>query len=153
MAVASWDPVLGLVKLPETLEEIPDDGEGFTVTFEDELIHVYEFRTLLKANQANLEEHRMTYNMACKAAEQRGDKERVAELIDIRFNARRQGMEGEPIELLVSPYTDDGAAICYGYIEGALEAIREAESARDTFNREFSIVRNADGSTHIVKRG
>lgn len=152
MAVASWNPVLGL-KLPETLEEIPDGEEGFKITLEDELIHIYDFQTLFKANEVNLKLHGDTYNMACKAAERRGDRERVAELIDIRFNARRQGMEGEPIELLVSPYTDEGAAICYGYVEGALQMVKETESTQEMFNREFSIIRNADGSSHIVKRG
>lgn len=161
MAVGSLHSLLR--DLPETLEEVPDDeddfggtpalpDDGYTITLEDELTREYEFHTPFKFTKGQFEEYQQTYNMACKIAEQCGEIDRVAELIDIRFNARRMAMEGESIWLEHSPYTDEGAAICYGYIEGSMQAQRDVQSAHETWEREFSIVHLADGSVKAVRR-
>lgn len=160
MAVGSWNPLLGLRDLPETLEEVPEEedlgealpDDGFEIMLEDELVQEYEFHTPFKFTKGQFEEYQQTYNMACKIAEQCGEIDRVAELIDIRFNARRMAMEGESIWLEHSPYTDEGAAICYGYIEGSMQAQKDVESAHEKWEREFSIVHLADGSVKAVRR-
>lgn len=119
MAVGSLHSLLR--DLPETLEEVPDDeddfggtpalpDDGYTITLEEELTHEYEFHTPFKFTKGQFEDYQQTYNIACTIAEQCGEIDRVAELIDIRFNARRMAMEGESIWLEHSPYTDEGAA-------------------------------------------
>lgn len=132
-------------------EEEETVGEAFEIALEEELVQEYDFTTLFKANDPNLEEHRLRYNMACKAAEQRGDIAGVAELVDIRFEARRQGMENIPIILEVSPFTDEGAALCYGYVEGALERIHESTNLRRRFEEQYLTVPMTDGAIRTVK--
>lgn len=160
MAVGSLHSLLR--DLPETLEEVPDDeddfggtpglpDDGYTITLEEELTREYEFHTPFKFTKGQFEEHQQTYNMACKIAEQCGQIDRVAELVDIRFNARRMAMEGQSIWLEHSPYTDEGAAICYGYIEGAMEVERATQSSRETWEREFTVIHTADGSMKAVR--
>ena len=128
-----------------------EEFDGIEITLEDELVHEYDFTTLFKANDGNVEEYRMRYNMACKIAEQSGQIDRVAELVDIRFEARRQGMENIQLILEVSPYTDEGAAICYGYVEGAMERNMETQSLRWKFEEQYMTVAKADWSIQTVR--
>lgn len=138
------------------IREMDDDdvlgvAEGFEVELEEELVHDYPLTTPFKPTSQNLEEYRMLYNMACKAAEQRGDTERVADLVDIRFEAKRHGMENMPLVLEVSPYTDDGAALCYGYVEGSLERISETENMRKRFEEQYVTMPTLDGEMRTIR--
>lgn len=158
MAVGSLHSLLR--GLPETLEEVPEEedlgealpSDGFEIVLEDELVQEYELHTPFKFANGQFEDYQQTYNIACKIAEQCGEIDRVAELVDIRFNARRMAMEGQSIWLEHSPYTDEGAAICYGYIEGAREVERATQSSRETWEREFTVIHTADGSTKAIRR-
>ena len=139
----------------EEMDDAIDDmmAEGFEVALEleEELVHDYPLTTPFEPSNQNLEEYRMRYNMACKAAEQRGDMERVADLVDIRLEAKRHGMENMPLILEVSPYTDDGAALCYGYVGGSLERIVESENMRKRFEEQYVTMPTLDGEMRTIR--
>ena len=156
MAVDSGRPIMSWELSPAVVKDDDDDElceapEGFEITLEEELVHEYDFTMLFKPNDANFDEYRMLYNMACKAAEQRGDIVGVAELVDIRFEARRNGMENIPLILEVSPYTDEGSALCYGYLEGVFERMNESQSLRERFESQYLTTASLDGTVRTVK--
>ncbi len=85
----------------------------------------YEFTTLMKPTAENVIEYSRRYNQICQALEKVQNTDRVAELISLRHTMRRLALNGEPLILNVSPYTDAGAASLYGYVEGAAEKAKE----------------------------
>lgn len=149
--IMTWVAEPEIREIDDALDDMLEAAEGFEVVLEEELVHDYPLTTPFKPSNQNLEEYRMRYNMACKAAEQRGDMERVADLVDIRFEAKRHGMENMPLILEVSPYTDDGAALCYGYVEGSLERISETENMRKRFEEQYVTMPTLDGETRTIR--
>lgn len=101
----------------------PFTGEPFEITLEEELFHDYDLHTLLKPNVDNYNEYSQRYNLICKALHDAGDDDAVQNLINLRYEARRQALNDIPLELNISPYSDEGAAICYGYVEGSREKV------------------------------
>lgn len=87
--IMTWVAEPEIREIDDALDDMLEAAEGFEVVLEEELVHDYPLTTPFKPSNQNLEEYRMRYNMACKAAEQRGDMERVADLVDIRFEAKR----------------------------------------------------------------
>ncbi len=83
----------------------------------------YDFVTLLKANNDNLTEHGGRYNAACRWFEKVMDKPSISRLIDLRYQAKRAAMAQQAISMEFSPYSDEGAAIAYGYVEGGMELL------------------------------
>ena len=162
MAVDSGKPLMAWETAPEVVEEITltdmmddaiDDfmaGDSYEVVLEDELVHEYDFQTLFKAT--HFEEYSSRYNHACTAMAKAGDKEGVQALVEIRFEARRHGMNNMPLILEVSPYTDEGAALCYGYVEGCLEHMKEMDQRREA-QRNIFIKDMPDGSKMAYPAG
>lgn len=108
-------------ELGEAIEDVFDASEGFEIELEETLQTEYDFQTLLKANTFNFNEYSQRYNMICGAFSMIADNKEITRLHAIRFEARRRALDGDAILLTVSPYTDEGAAICYGYVEGSRE--------------------------------
>lgn len=117
MAVGGGKPVLGGID--------PFSGEPFEIVLEDELIQDFELHTLVKPTVENYNEFSQRYNLICKDIQETGDEKFLGEIVNLRYAARRQAMNDVPLELNESPYTERGAALCYGYIEGARERAEE----------------------------
>ena len=134
MAVGGGKPVLGGID--------PFSGEPFEIVLEDELIHDFELHTLVKPTVENYNEYSQRYNMICKDIQETGNERFLGEIIDLRYAARRQALNDVPLELNESPYTERGAALCYGYIEGARERNAKMAKGDDIF----------DSSTYITMK-
>ena len=99
-----------------TLEDAGVDGENYYVT--------YDLITLVKPTADNYNEFSQLYNVICNSLTKAGFINEVTKLHVIRHQARRDALNDVPLILDESPYSDIGAAKCYGYIEGAQEACR-----------------------------
>lgn len=123
MAVGGWKPVLGGID--------PFSGEPFEIVLEDELIQDFELHTLVKPTVENYNEYSQRYNMICKDIQETGNERFLGEIIDLRYAARRhvryRGFRLTPAEHRSAP----GAALCYGYIEGARERAEEMKRLAD----------------------
>ena len=126
MTVGGGKPVLGGID--------PFSGEPcepFEIVLEDELIHDFELHTLVKPTVENYNEYSQRYNLICKDIQETGNERFLGEIIDLRYAARRQALNDVPLELNESPYTERGAALCYGYVEGARERAEEMKRLAD----------------------
>lgn len=123
MAVGGGKPVLGGID--------PFSGEPFEIVLEDELIQDFDLHTLVKPTAENYNEYSQRYNLICKSIQETGDDKSLGEIINLRYAARRQAINDVPLELNESPYTDRGAALCYGYVEGARERAEELKRLAD----------------------
>ena len=101
----------------------PFSCEQFEIVLEDELIQDFELHTLVKPTSENYNEYSQRYNMICRWFEKVLDKPSISRLIDLRYQAKRAAMAGQTITMEFSPYSDEGAAIAYGYIEGGIELL------------------------------
>lgn len=143
------------VALDEFMEDLDDtesamSGEGFEVTLEDELMHDFELHTLFEPTLDNFKECSHRYNIICKEFEKVLDKSAISELIDIRMKARKHAIAGMPLDLMVSPYTDEGAALVYGYVEGSIIERVKAEAQRQAnFDKPYVTRKYDDGSMSV----
>lgn len=122
----------GLVAADDGEDAFPsgwNEAENFQVELEETLTMEYDFHTLLKPTPDNFNDYCQAYNIACKVFEKAGDNVAVKHLIDIRFAARKRALDGDAIILNVSPYSDEGAAICYGYVEGSQEMAKAGHAS------------------------
>lgn len=159
--MADKSPSIGAIEnaLDELIDEMTDDdvlgmiaedvSEPFQVELEEDLFHDYELYTLFKPNTDNYNKYSQRYNLICRQLERIGDKKAIAELIRIRYAARRTAMEHLSMELLDSPYSDAGAAILYGYVEGVKSRIETARDLNAASSGAFVTRTNPDGTKTI----
>ena len=136
-------------EMDETEFESAMSGEGFEVVLEDELMHDFELHTLFKPTPDNFNECSQRYNIICKEFEKVWDKSAISELIDIRMKARKHAIAGMPLDLMVSPYTDEGAALVYGYVEGSIERLKAEAQRRANFDKSYVTRKYDDGSMSV----
>lgn len=126
MAVGGGKPVFEIDLAVVKGEPVATDESDFGWSGQVE----YDFMTLLKPTYDNYADYSSRYNTACTTMAKTGDNEGLAEIMNLRYAAHRMAINREHMDLTVSPYTDQGAATCYGYVEGAMELLKQEESRR-----------------------
>lgn len=91
----------------------------------------YDFITVVKPTPQNLQEYRSRYNAACRVLANTGNNKHVLMLHDLRMECRRDALNDRSLDLQVSPFSDIGSAMCYGYLEGVFEAINREAAFED----------------------